>query len=60
MGNTDEDASPYVVEPCNEDQGSWRVIGPNGLVGVYQTASEAQAKADFLNEQVAEEREGDF
>ena len=50
----------YAIEPCEDDAESWRVIGPNGVVGVYQTASDAQAKADYLNEQVAEESEDDF
>jgi hypothetical protein len=59
MGDVDDDAPPYFVERGGDGPGSWRVIGPNGLVGVYPTASEAQAKADYLNEQVAEEREDD-
>ena len=59
MGDTDDDAPLYFVERGNDDPESWRVIGPNGLVGVYRTAREAQAKADFLNEQVAEQREDD-
>jgi hypothetical protein len=52
-----EDRAPlYSIERCDE---GWRVMGPNGPVGVFPAESDAQAKADFLNEQVAEEREDD-
>ena len=39
--------------------GSWRVIGPNGVVADFPGEAEAQAKADLLNEDAAEESEGD-
>lgn len=57
MEATDEAGPSYVVERSED---GWRVVGPNGLVGVYPSASEAQAKADLLNEQSAEEAEDDF
>jgi hypothetical protein len=50
----------YYVERGAEDAGGWRVVGPNGVVGVYRVESEAQSRADQLNEDVAEERENDF
>lgn len=56
---TDLDRSLYHVEQSNDDQRKWRVVGPNGLVNAYNTEREAQAKADDLNMQVAEEREDD-
>jgi len=59
MENADDDAPPYFVERSDDGIQNWRVVGPNGLVGVYQTERDAQAKADFLNEQIAEEREDD-
>lgn len=59
MEDNDEDASPYVVERPDAVSQGWRVVGPNGLVGMFATASQAQAKADSLNEQVAEEKEDD-
>lgn len=60
MAAADSDAPLYFVERCKDAPETWRVVGPNGLVGVYETASDAQAKADFLNEQSAEEIEDDF
>jgi hypothetical protein len=59
MGDMGDGAPLYAVESSDEGLQSWRVIGPNGLVGVYASASEAQAKADLLNEQVAEGTEDD-
>lgn len=59
MGDTDDDAPVYSVERGDDGLEEWRVTGPNGLVGAYPTQSDAQAKADFLNEQIAEEREND-
>jgi hypothetical protein len=56
MDQPDDDAPLYSVHSSAD---GWRVIGPNGLAGTYRTEREAQAKADFLNEQVAEEREDD-
>ena len=54
-----DDPPLYVVQGSDNDPETWRVVGPNGLVGVYKSASDAQAKADFLNEQTAEETEND-
>ena len=59
MGDPGHEAPLYTVERINDGSEGWRVVGPNGLVGVYESASEAQAKADFLNEQIAEEAEDD-
>ena len=59
MGNADGDTPLYTVERSDDGPETWRVVGPNGLVGVYASANEAQARADFLNEQVAEETEDD-
>ena len=56
----DGDAPLYRAERSADDSGRWRVVGPNGAVGVYRLESEAQAKADQLNEDVAEEQENDF
>ncbi len=55
-----DDAPLYYVERCAEGPNSWRVMGPNGAIGAYRNESEAQAKADQLNEEVAEEQEDDF
>jgi hypothetical protein len=49
----------YSVEPSDDESGPWRLIGPNGLVGEYASEKEAQAKADFLNEQSAQGTEDD-
>ena len=57
MADTQDETPLYIVEPGGAE--GWRVIGPNGLVGVYPSLSEAQARADFLNEQIAEETEDD-
>ena len=54
-----ERAPIYYAERCPDDTGAWRVVGPNGLVAVYPAEADAQAKADLLNEAVAEEREDD-
>jgi hypothetical protein len=51
-----DDAPLYSIEKVAE---GWRVCGPNGAAGVYEDERDAQARADFLNEQVAEEREDD-
>lgn len=59
MSDSPDRDALYSIEIDDERPQSWRVIGPNGLVGVYESESEAQARADFLNEQVAEETEGD-
>ena len=59
MDDIGDEAPLYAVERSDDGHETWRVAGPNGLVGVYASASEAQAKADFLNEQVAEETEDD-
>jgi hypothetical protein len=56
----DDDAPLYSVERSTEEPGGWRVVGPNGLVGVFRLESEAQGRADQLNEEVAEEQEDDF
>ncbi len=54
------DVAPlYYIEINDEPPKNWRVIGPNGLVGAYESESDAQARADLLNEQVAEETEDD-
>jgi hypothetical protein len=50
----------YFIEPIHEELETWRVVGPNGPVGDYRTEADAQAKADLLNEQVAEGTEDDF
>lgn len=47
----------YRVEPAAQ---GWRVTGPNGDAGAYRTKDEAQAHADRLNEEVAEEAEDDY
>jgi len=60
MAETDDHAPLYFIEPSHEKPGTWRVAGPNGIVGEYGAAAEAQAKADLLNEQIAEETENDF
>ncbi len=49
----------YYVESSGDEPGVWRVVGPNGVVDSYRAESEAQSKADRLNEEVAEEREDD-
>ena len=49
----------YYVERCDDDLGSWRVVGPNGVVDTHRVESEAQSRADRLNEDVAEEQEDD-
>jgi hypothetical protein len=49
----------YYVEGSNDDPGVWRVVGPNGVVDSYRVESEAQSRADRLNEDVAEEIEDD-
>ena len=59
MGDNNDETPLYTVERSDDGPESWRVVGPNGLVGVYETASDAQSRADFLNEQVAEEQEDD-
>ncbi len=60
MTDTGDQAPLYSVEPSQGEPGTWRVVGPNGAVGDYPTATDAQAKADLLNEQIAEETEGDY
>jgi hypothetical protein len=59
MDENGDSAPLYTAERSDDGPESWRVVGPNGLVGVYQSASDAQARADYLNEQVAEETEDD-
>ncbi len=55
-----ENAGPlYFVERQPEGSAHWRVMGPNGVVGDFATVAGAQAKADDLNEQVAEALEDD-
>ena len=54
-----DDAPLYYIERCKDDPCHWRVVGPNGIVDTYPTESEAQSRADRLNEDVAEEREND-
>jgi hypothetical protein len=49
----------YYVEQATEDPVLWRVVGPNGVVDTYGLESEAQSRADRLNEEIAEEREDD-
>ena len=49
----------YSVERGEGDPEVWRVVGPNGVVAAYPTQSEAQARADQLNEDAAEEQEDD-
>ena len=53
------DAPLYRIERAEDGSGPWRVVGPNGPVGVYPSAAEAQARADALNEDAAEETEDD-
>jgi hypothetical protein len=54
------DSAPiYWIERCTDDPETWYVIGPNGIVGDRRSKREAQAEADRLNEDVAEEREND-
>ena len=59
MSETGYEGPLYRVEQSQDGPEGWRVVGPNGLVGVYESATEAQARADDLNEQVAEETEDD-
>jgi hypothetical protein len=59
MQETDGEAPSYIVERFNDGQEQWRIVGPNGVAGVFRTERDAQARADFLNEQAAEEREDD-
>jgi hypothetical protein len=59
MADMGDEAPLYTVERSDDGPETWRVVGPNGLVGVYGSASDAQAKADFLNEQIAEGTEND-
>jgi hypothetical protein len=59
MEATDDAGPLYFVERSKDGVEGWRVMGPNGLVGDYQSETDAQAKADFLNEQAAEEAEDD-
>jgi hypothetical protein len=49
----------YNVERGQDDPEIWRVVGPNGVVGDYRSEGEAQARADRLNEDAAEEQEDD-
>ena len=58
MAQTAEDPL-YSVERLDAEPGGWCVMGPNGPAGVYPSEQEAQARADFLNAQVAEESEDD-
>jgi hypothetical protein len=53
------DPALYTVERGQDDAEIWRVVGPNGAVGAYRSESEAQASADRLNEDAAEEQEDD-
>jgi len=59
MQNSGDEAPLYTVKRSDDNPARWLVVGPNGLVGVHESATEAQARADFLNEQVAEETEDD-
>jgi hypothetical protein len=59
MADTGDEAPLYTVERSDDGPEIWRVVGPNGLFGVYGSANDAQAKADFLNEQIAEATEDD-
>jgi hypothetical protein len=59
MADMDGEGPIYFVEQDNDTPGAFRVMGPNGPVGAYPTAADAQAKADYLNEQIAEEMEDD-
>ena len=59
MDDKSDEEPLYTVEHEDEGAESWHVVGPHGLVGVYGTAGEAQARADALNEQVAEAMEDD-
>jgi hypothetical protein len=59
MGETRNEALLYTVERSDDGPETWRVVAPSGLVGAYASGNEAQARADFLNEQVAEETEDD-
>jgi len=59
MDDTKNEAPLYRVEHSGDGLEGWRVVGPNGLAGVHASEGEAQARADFLNEQVAEETEDD-
>lgn len=54
-----QDSALYTVERGQDDPGIWRVVGPNGAVGDYRSESAAQASADRLNEDAAEEQEDD-
>jgi hypothetical protein len=53
------DLALYTVERGQDDPNVWRVVGPNGVVGAHRSESEAQASADRLNEDAAEEQEDD-
>jgi len=59
MQRINGEAELYNVEASDDGSQTWLVTGPNGLVGIYASAQEAQAKADFLNEQAAQETEDD-
>lgn len=54
-----QDPALYTVERGQDDSEVWHVVGPNGAVGAYRSESEAQANADRLNEDAAEEQEDD-
>jgi hypothetical protein len=59
MTDADGDGPIYFVESSEDTPETWRVMGPHGPVSDYPTAAQAQARADYLNEQIAEEAEDD-
>ena len=53
MESPADDPPLYTVERTDDAVESWRVVGPAGVVGIYDTESKAQAGADFLNRALA-------